>query len=257
MSKSVPLQRAVESDPREYPGRQEGDQDRFTCRFNFFSDFSGDFGASKLRVPSLSSGPYKPHVEKGVARMVARQYNIQELGSALVAGHLIEFSSYGVTGVQGLPPPPTAKVGITAAGGFAAEYHIYICGLDIEEKVEWIKAQTIAALGPESYKKLSLLQVTIIGVPKDDPKYQDSSTVDVRLKELLGNDYVGKPIDQFEIPGLKAVHFLLQDHLDRGYNAGAGLDCLRKSLVEYIRTKYIDVPVKFLEREDHDCFARG
>lgn len=134
-----------------------------------------------MRVPSLSSGPYKPHVEKGVARMVARQYNIQELGSALVAGHLIEFSSYGVTGVQGLPPPPTAKVGITAAGGFAAEYHIYICGLDIEEKVEWIKAQTIAALGPESYKKLSLLQVTIIGVPKDDPKYQDSSTVDVRV----------------------------------------------------------------------------
>lgn len=81
-------------------------------------------------------------------------------------------------------------------------------------------------------------------------------TID-KLKELLGNDYVGKPIDQFEIPGLKAVHFLLQDHLDRGYNAGAGLDCLRKSLVEYIRTKYIDVPVKFLEREDHDCFARG
>lgn len=48
-------------------------------------------------------------------------------------------------------------------------------------------------------------------------------TID-KLKELLGNDYVGKPVDRFEIPGLKAVHFLLRDHLDRGYNAGAGLD---------------------------------
>lgn len=41
-------------------------------------------------------------------------------------------------------------------------------------------------------------------------------TVD-KIKELLGPaEYKGKPIDRFEIPGIKAVHFLLHDHLDRG-----------------------------------------
>jgi hypothetical protein len=41
-------------------------------------------------------------------------------------------------------------------------------------------------------------------------------TVD-KIKELLGSEeYKGKPIDRFEIPGIKAVHFLLHDHLDRG-----------------------------------------
>jgi hypothetical protein len=39
-----------------------------------------------------------------------------------------------VTGVRGLPPPPTTKVGITAPAGFQCEWHFFMCGLDIEEK---------------------------------------------------------------------------------------------------------------------------
>lgn len=39
-----------------------------------------------------------------------------------------------VTGVQGLPPPPTTKVGITAPAGYQCEWHFFMCGLDIEEK---------------------------------------------------------------------------------------------------------------------------
>jgi hypothetical protein len=39
-----------------------------------------------------------------------------------------------VTGVKGLPPPPTTKVGITAPAGFQCEWHFFMCGLDIEEK---------------------------------------------------------------------------------------------------------------------------
>lgn len=34
-----------------------------------------------------------------------------------------------VTGVKGLPPPVTTKVGITAFGGYQAEFSVYICGL--------------------------------------------------------------------------------------------------------------------------------
>jgi hypothetical protein len=39
-----------------------------------------------------------------------------------------------VTGVKGLPPPPTTKVGITAPAGWQCEWHMFVCGLDIEEK---------------------------------------------------------------------------------------------------------------------------
>ena len=43
-------------------------------------------------------------------------------------------------------------------------------------------------------------------------------TID-RIKELLGpKEYLGNPIDRFEIPGIKSVHFLLHDHLE-GYVA--------------------------------------
>lgn len=51
-----------------------------------------------------------------------------------------------------------------------------------------------------------------------------------RIKQLLGPaEYKGKPIDRFELPGINAVHFLLHDHLDRGYNACSNYDTLGKS----------------------------
>jgi hypothetical protein len=40
-----------------------------------------------------------------------------------------------MTGVKGTPPPPTTKVGITAKGGYQAEFHYLFTGLDIKEKV--------------------------------------------------------------------------------------------------------------------------
>jgi hypothetical protein len=74
-------------------------------------------------------------------------------------------------------------------------------------------------------------------------------TVD-KIKEMLGpSDYiVGKKIDRFELPHIQAVHFLLKDHLDRGYNAGYKLDSLGKNVCEYLRSKWVDMPTKFLDR---------
>jgi hypothetical protein len=40
-----------------------------------------------------------------------------------------------MSGVKGLPPPSTTKVGITAHGGYQAEFHYLFAGLDIKEKV--------------------------------------------------------------------------------------------------------------------------
>jgi len=69
-----------------------------------------------------------------------------------------------------------------------------------------------------------------------------------KVKELLGpHEYSGGRIDRFEMPNIRAVHFLLKDHLDRGYNSGSGMDTLAKNLCEYLRAKYVPIPRKFLE----------
>lgn len=73
-------------------------------------------------------------------------------------------------------------------------------------------------------------------------------TVD-KIEELLGpEEYKGKPIDRFEMPNIRAVHFLMHDHLDRGYDACSTCDTLGKNVCEYLRAKTVDVPVRFVER---------
>lgn len=69
-----------------------------------------------------------------------------------------------------------------------------------------------------------------------------------KLRELLGKDDVGNQIDRYEFPNIRAVHFLLKDHLDRGFNSTSSFDSLGKNLCEYIRCKYVDIPNRFLER---------
>jgi hypothetical protein len=70
-----------------------------------------------------------------------------------------------------------------------------------------------------------------------------------KIKELLGSEeYTGNRIDRFEMGNIRAVHFLLHDHLDRGYNACSKYDTLGKNVCEYIRSKWVDVPKRFLER---------
>jgi hypothetical protein len=54
-------------------------------------------------------------------------------------------------------------------------------------------------------------------------------------------------IDRFEMPQIRAVHFLLHDHLDRGYDSCSTYDTLGKNCCEYLRCKLVDIPKKFLE----------
>lgn len=107
-----------------------------------------------------------------------------------------------VTGVKGLPPPPTTKIGyvilfpdcirgldsqmlnvhrITAPAGYQAEYHVYFVGLDIEEKAKYTEDQIREALGPETLKKFSLLKFHVNGTSPIDAPNQDAATVDFRI----------------------------------------------------------------------------
>ena len=303
-----------------------------------------------------------------------------------------------VTGVKGKPPPTTTKVGITASGGWQAEFHFILVGLDLEQKAEWTERQVRASMGKNA-ERFSCLKFTLNGYCPEDPRNQDVATVDFRvfaqtkdrslvvkdsievpgfnrwclenflqscpgatiendirqsagkeffeywaalipqkevnhqiqllwnnitidvapspsmveyttrqwsyetkdpvllssfgqttrgpmgwrvlgrsgdkasdanvgffvrhedewdwlrsfltvdkLIQLLGPEYNGKLVERFEIPGIKAVHFLMHDHLDRSYNATSTYDGLGKNVCEYLRAKYVDIPNSFLRR---------
>jgi hypothetical protein len=42
-----------------------------------------------------------------------------------------------VSGIKGKPPPTTTNVGITATGGYQAEFKFFFVSLDLEQKAEW------------------------------------------------------------------------------------------------------------------------
>jgi hypothetical protein len=69
-----------------------------------------------------------------------------------------------------------------------------------------------------------------------------------KIKQMLGKDWSGGRIDRFEMKNLRVVHFLLKNHLDRGYNSGGGVDTLAKNLGEFLRSRRVEIPNKFLER---------
>lgn len=74
-----------------------------------------------------------------------------------------------------------------------------------------------------------------------------------KIKELLGKEYdaAKRPamkIERFELPRLKGVHFLFRNLLDRGVSSTRSVDFLGKNCAEYLRNRYVDVPVRFLNR---------
>ncbi|KAH7091593.1 hypothetical protein FB567DRAFT_436950 [Paraphoma chrysanthemicola] len=72
-------------------------------------------------------------------------------------------------------------------------------------------------------------------------------TVDY-IKYLLADEYKGGRIERCEFPGLRAVQFLLKDHLDRGVSCTTSVDFLGKNCAEYVRCREGDVPLRFLGR---------
>lgn len=73
------------------------------------------------------------------------------------------------------------------------------------------------------------------------------------IKSLLGREYdtTRTPkieIERFELPNLRAVHFLFRNLLDRGATSTGGVDFLGKNCAEFLRARYVDVPVRFLAR---------
>ena len=103
-------------------------------------------------------------------------------------------------GVKAGPPPPTTKIGITARGGFQAEVHWFLVGLDIEAKARMLEMQIRQALGDMS--RFHVLKFSLNGTAKEDPEGQNAATVDFRIfaqardeKDLATNRFLRPIID--------------------------------------------------------------
>jgi hypothetical protein len=70
---------------------------------------------------------------------------------------------------------------ITGFAGWQAEYHVYLCGLDIEEKCKWTEDQVRHELGEEMLKKFTVLKFMQNGSSVIDARNQDVATVDFRI----------------------------------------------------------------------------
>jgi hypothetical protein len=92
-----------------------------------------------------------------------------------------------LSGIIGMPPPATTKCGLTAFGGYQAEVHWAMVGLDIEDKVRLLETQLRHSFGKARLAKLSLWDVSVYGSAPENPRNQNASTVDVRLIAQVKN----------------------------------------------------------------------
>ncbi|KAF8874373.1 hypothetical protein CPB85DRAFT_1236417 [Mucidula mucida] len=69
-----------------------------------------------------------------------------------------------------------------------------------------------------------------------------------KMIELLSEEFVGNRIERVVFPGIWAVHFVVHDYLGNGVSSTSRMDALGKSLAEFLRAKYVDLPKEFLAR---------
>lgn len=86
-----------------------------------------------------------------------------------------------LSGIIGKPPPATTKMGLTAFGGYQAELHWAMIGLDIEERVKLLETQVKHSFGKARMAKFSVLDISVYGSVPENPRTQNSAIVDVRL----------------------------------------------------------------------------
>ncbi|QLI74683.1 uncharacterized protein G6M90_00g111520 [Metarhizium brunneum] len=85
-----------------------------------------------------------------------------------------------VTGIRGLPPPPTTKLAIFYKGGYECQLLFNATGYGWEEKCALLEQQVRRNLGVK-VKDLDLLQFQRIGTPATNPTSQNSSTMYIRV----------------------------------------------------------------------------
>lgn len=69
-----------------------------------------------------------------------------------------------------------------------------------------------------------------------------------KMKQLIGGDWKDEyRLERVEFPHILAVHFVIYGILGRGVSSSTLLDNRGKGFTDYVRTKHIDVPEKFVQ----------
>ncbi|KAK7419182.1 hypothetical protein QQX98_003522 [Neonectria punicea] len=86
-----------------------------------------------------------------------------------------------VSGIKGLPPPPTTKLAVFYTGGYECQLLLNVAGYAWKEKCNLFETQVRLQVGEETLKKLDVLEFQRVGVPADKPWNQESSTMYIRV----------------------------------------------------------------------------
>lgn len=87
-----------------------------------------------------------------------------------------------VSGVRGLPPPPTTKAAVFYQGGWQCEYTLNATGYATAEKYKLHEKQIRFRLEAEGeIENFDTLDFQVVGVPEIDPKSQLRSTTSIRV----------------------------------------------------------------------------
>ncbi|CAI6089582.1 unnamed protein product [Clonostachys chloroleuca] len=167
-----------------------------------------------------------------------------------------------VSNVGSKPPPPTTKVSLTAKGGFQAEAHYFLCGLDIEEKVKLLEAQLRSSLQQSNFH---CLKFRTNGRCPDDPKNQAAATVDFRIfaqareEEDLAPSWFLEPIMNNIMQGYPGATFAMdaRQGLPKPYYEYwvALLPQARIKHVCHVPSKGLDIPIA--APDDTDIFIHN
>ncbi|GKT43625.1 uncharacterized protein ColSpa_03806 [Colletotrichum spaethianum] len=83
-----------------------------------------------------------------------------------------------LSGVKGLPPPPTVKLAICLLGGYQAEISAYAVGLDMDFKLEVLKSQVLGQVNQSDFTTFSIEKY---GSSATDPRSQKECTTQFRM----------------------------------------------------------------------------
>lgn len=73
-----------------------------------------------------------------------------------------------------------------------------------------------------------------------------------KMKDLMASEWREEfHLERCELPGVRAVHFVIYGILAKGVSSTARLDALGKGFAEFVRDRWVDLPAAFVERYAH------
>jgi hypothetical protein len=130
-----------------------------------------------------------------------------------------------LSGTTGSPPPPTTKVAVFAPVGYQVVNTVYATGLEIDEKVDLLRAQ----LGRELPEGVDELDITRIGTAATDPESQWEATVGIRV---MATAREREPLERLDLSG-RLLSLYLQSIPGFFHDGGSSLTAHPRPRIDY------------------------